>query len=65
MPFTAASETTRSAFLRVSLVASTGLFSSLAVEEIPRIAIIDLGVVVATRDLAIAIKRVEDMMDSD
>lgn len=62
IPLTAASETTRSAALRVSLVASTGPFSSLTVEEIDR-TVTELGAAVARRDRTTGARRAADMVD--
>lgn len=62
IPLTATSETTRSAALRVSLVASTGPFSSLTVEEIDR-AVTELGAAVTKRDRTTGARRAVDMVD--
>lgn len=69
MPFTAASETTRSAFFRVSLVASTGPDCRRAVDEIdlaaptPRAGVVRIAGVDATRAVR-GVKRVrKDMVD--
>lgn len=69
MPFTAASETLRSAFFRVSLVASIGPLSRRAVAEIERVAPTErTGVVVGRRDseavrAAGAMRARKDMVD--
>lgn len=64
MPLTAASETVRSAFLRVSLVASTALLSARAVDEMERMAT-ERGTVTAAMRDRMEIKRVADMVDGD